>query len=121
MARIALARTYGQKITDRAPAVEKIEREGAGFRIRFAAPNGRNAITPLTDPATGFALAGEDRVFKPAVGVTGDNNTSVLVTSPEVPEPVAVRYLWRDFVVPSLFHHDEGLPIEQFRSDDWVR
>ncbi len=121
LARVALARTYGQKITDRPPAVEKMEREGAGFRVRFAAPHGRNAFTPLTEPATGFALAGQDRVFKPAIGVPGDNHTSVLVTSPEVPDPVAVRYLWRDFVVASLFHHEEGLPVEQFRSDDWER
>jgi sialate O-acetylesterase len=59
-------------------------------------------------------------VFKPAVAVIGDNSTSVLVTSPKVPEPVAVRYAWRDFTVPGLFHHDEGLPVAPFRSDDWV-
>jgi sialate O-acetylesterase len=60
-------------------------------------------------------------VFKPAIGVIGDNNTSVLVTSAEVTNPVAVRYGWRDFPVPGLFHHDEGLPVEQFRSDNWER
>jgi hypothetical protein len=52
------------------------------------------------------------------MGVMADNNTSVLVTSVEVPSAVAVRYCWRDFPIPSLFHHEEGLPIEQFSSDD---
>jgi hypothetical protein len=32
-----------------------------------------------------------------------------------------VRYCWRDFPVPGLFDHGEGLPIEQFRSDHWER
>jgi sialate O-acetylesterase len=121
LARIALARTYGQKIVDTAPEVEKIEREGAGFRVRFKSSTGRQVLTNLTDPVAGFELAGEDRVFKSAIGVMGDNNTSVLVTSAEVPNPVAVRYSWRDFPLPGLFHHDEGLPVAQFRSDDWAR
>jgi sialate O-acetylesterase len=38
LARIALARTYSQKIHDSGPEVEKIEREGAGFRVRFKFP-----------------------------------------------------------------------------------
>ena len=122
LARVALARTYGQKkIIDTAPEVEKFEREGTGFRVRFKSPNGRQVLTNFSDPVTGFELAGEDRAFKSAIGVMGDNNTSVLVTSAEVPDPVAVRYCWRDFPVPSLFHHEEGLPVEQFRSDDWKR
>jgi sialate O-acetylesterase len=89
--------------------------------VRFKSPSGRQVLTNLTDPVTGFELAGEDRAFKSAIGVMGDNNTSVLVTSAEVPNPVAVRYSWRDFPLPGLFHHDEGLPVAQFRSDDWAR
>jgi sialate O-acetylesterase len=122
LARVALARTYGQKkIIDTAPEVEKIEREEAGYRVRFKSPNGGQVLTHFSEPVTGFELAGEDRVFKPAIGTMGDNNTSVLVTSAEVPNPIAVRYCWRDFPVPGLFHHDEGLPVEQFRSDDWAK
>ena len=122
LARIALNRTYGQKkIVDTGPEVDKIEREGAGFRIRFKSPNGWQVLAPLAYPITGFELAGEDKVYKPAVAVIGDNNTSVLVTSPEVPDPVAVRYAWRDFPNASLVHNREGLPVAQFRSDDWKR
>ena len=121
LARVALARTYAQKIVDTAPAVDKIEREGAGYRVRFKSPNGRQVLTNYSYFVAGFELAGEDRVFKPATGVIGDNNTSVLVTSPEVPNPIAVRYGWRDFMALGLFDHDEDLPIEQFRSDNWAR
>ena len=122
LARIALSRTYGQKnMVDTGPEVDKIEREGAGFRVRFKSPNGWHIIAPLTLPITGFELAGEDKVFKPAAAVIGDKSTSVLVTSAEVPNPVAVRYGWRDFPNPSLVHSTQGLPVEQFRSDNWAR
>jgi sialate O-acetylesterase len=122
LARIALNRTYGQKnMVDTGPEVDKIEREGAGFRVRFKSPNGWHIIAPLTLPITGFELAGEDKVFKPAAAVIGDKSTSVLVTSAEVPNPVAVRYGWRDFPNPSLVHSTQGLPVEQFRSDNWAR
>jgi sialate O-acetylesterase len=120
LARIALARTYGQKVTDTAPEVEKIEREGAGFRVTFKSPHGRDVLTSYYESISGFELAGEDRVFKPAIGKM-EKGISVLVTSAEVPEPVAVRYAWRDSVVPGLFDHSEGLPVAQFRSDDWKK
>jgi sialate O-acetylesterase len=50
LARVALARTYGKKITDTGPQVEKIEREGAGYRIRFKSPSGWNALTSFSTP-----------------------------------------------------------------------
>lgn len=121
LARVALARTYGQKIRDTGPEVERIEREGTGFRVRFKSPNSWRIISAFVEPITGFELAGGDRVFKPAGAVIGDNDSSVLVTSAEVPEPVAVRYAWRDFPVPGLFHHDDGLPVAPYRSDNWDR
>jgi sialate O-acetylesterase len=122
LARIALNRTYGQnKIADTGPEVDKIEREGTGFRVRFKSPNGRPVLAALAHPISGFELAGDDKVFKPAVAIFGDNNTSVFVTSAEVPNPVAVRYGWRDFPNASLVHNSEGLPVEQFRSDNWAR
>lgn len=43
---------------------------------------------------------------------------TVLVTSPEVPDPVAVRYGWSDIAQPNLFNK-EGLPASPFRTDDW--
>ena len=66
----------------------------------------------------GFELAGADRKFKPATAVLSEDKTTVLVTSAEVPEPVAVRYAWRDFPNASLYNR-EGLPAVPFRNDDW--
>jgi sialate O-acetylesterase len=101
LARLALARDYGVEIIDSGPVFQKAQREDAGFRVTFESFGGLRA--PLNE-LTGFELAGEDKVFRPATAKIEKN--TVLVTSAEVPEPVAVRYAWRN------------APIA-FRSDDW--
>ncbi|MGH9496263.1 MAG: sialate O-acetylesterase, partial [Candidatus Sulfotelmatobacter sp.] len=64
----------------------------------------------------GFAIAGADRKFHWAQAhVDGD---SVVVESPNVPSPVAVRYAWGDSPRCNLFNK-EGLPASPFRTDDW--
>jgi len=68
---------------------------------------------------TGFEVAGEDKVFKPAVVVDlGPDPSSFVVASPEVPAPVAVRYCFRDYQVGNLFNQ-RGMPAIPFRSDEW--
>ena len=68
---------------------------------------------------TGFELAGEDRVFHPAQATAGgDWSRFVTVTCPEVPEPVAVRYAFHNYVESNLFS-TLGIPVPCFRSDDW--
>jgi sialate O-acetylesterase len=42
----------------------------------------------------------------------------VIVSSPEVSEPVAVRYGWADFPVVNLWNK-AGLPATPFRTDDF--
>lgn len=65
---------------------------------------------------TGFAIAGEDRKFVWADATIVGN--TVLVSSPEVQHPVAVRFGWADYPVVNLFNK-EGLPVSPFRTDDW--
>jgi sialate O-acetylesterase len=114
LARVALARTYGKKLVDSGPVFTKAERADAGFRVTFTETHG-GLIAPLNE-LSGFELAGEDKVFKPAQAkIDGE---TVLVTSAEVPEPAAVRYAWRNAPVAGLFNK-EGLPAVPFRSDAW--
>ena len=64
----------------------------------------------------GFAIAGQDRKFVWArAEIKGDN---VIVSSPDVPNPVAVRYGWADFPVVNLFNKN-GLPASPFRTDSF--
>jgi sialate O-acetylesterase len=114
LARIALARTYGFKISDSGPVFAKADRDGAGFRVSFTHTDG-GLIAPLNTLA-GFELAGEDKVFKPADAKI--EKDTVVVTNAEVPAPVAVRYAWRNAPVAGLFNK-EGLPAVPFRSDTW--
>lgn len=114
LARLALKRTYGIDVVDRGPVAEKIEAEGNGFRIHFAEAH-KGLKTP-SGVCSGFEIAGEDKVFHPAEAKV-ENNT-VFVSSPEVPNPVAVRYAWRNGPVAGLFNGYD-LPAEPFRSDNW--
>jgi sialate O-acetylesterase len=43
---------------------------------------------------------------------------SVVVESPQVAEPVAVRYAWQSNPVATL-QNGAGLPAVPFRTDDW--
>ncbi len=67
-------------------------------------------------PLTGFQIAAADQQWKPAEAkIAGE---TVIVSSPEVVQPVAVRYAWRDWPDYSLAN-GAGLPASPFRTDDW--
>ena len=66
----------------------------------------------------GFAIAGDDRKFVWAIA--GIEGKKVVVSSPMVPKPVAVRYGWADYPVVNLFNR-EGLPASPFRTDTFER
>jgi len=75
----------------------------------------------LRSPVTGFAIAGEDRKFVWAnAELEGDQ---IVVSSPLVPKPVAVRYGWADCPVVNLYCapglDQMALPASPFRTDNW--
>ncbi len=64
----------------------------------------------------GFMIAGEDKQWKPAATqIVGD---TVIVCSPEIAKPVAVRYAWQDWPECNLIN-GAGLPASPFRTDEW--
>jgi sialate O-acetylesterase len=115
LAYLALGKTYGLKgFAYSSPSYDSLLVDGNIATIIFKdAPNG---LTSFGKPIVNFEIAGADKVFKPAKAVI--LRGAVLVSSPEVPAPVAVRYAFRDFVVGELFG-TEGLPVSSFRTDDW--
>ena len=64
----------------------------------------------------GFAIAGEDRKFVWADAVI--KGKTVVVSSPKVAKPVAVRYGWANNPEVNLFNVN-GLPASPFRTDDF--
>ena len=66
----------------------------------------------------GFAIAGPDRKFHWAEAIiTGPDQ--IVVSAPNVPHPVAVRYAWADNPICNL-SSSVGLPASPFRTDDWA-
>ncbi len=114
LALLARARLYGQSVDASGPQRDRIEREGSALRIHFRHTSG--ALLARERPLQAFEIAGADRKFYPATArIVRD---SVVVSAPEVKEPVAVRYAWCNAPEGNLFN-GAGLPAWPFRSDDW--
>lgn len=124
-ARLALARVYGdQTLADTGPVFTGIESVAAdhaakpprpaALRVKFTRVKGK-LRQPLPD-VTGLEVAGEDRVFHPAIAQIDDS--TLVVYADAVPVPVAVRYAWRNYTLAWL-QDDLGLPVPPFRSDKW--
>lgn len=115
LAYLALNKTYGQKGFGYAsPMYDTLTISGSIATIKFTdAPNG---LTSFGKPLSQFEIAGADKFWHPARATI--YRGTVVVSSPDVKDPVAVRYAFRDFVVGDLFS-TEGFPVSSFRTDDW--
>jgi sialate O-acetylesterase len=114
LALIAKARLYGVAPEVTGPVFFSATPEGAALRVRFA--HGGTELESRGGPPQALEVAGADRLFHPAEGRV-DVDTLV-VSSAEVPAPVAVRYAWTNAPSPNLYG-DAGLPVVPFRSDHW--
>ena len=117
--RLALAAcrvAYGdKKLISSGPTYADMAVTGATIRLKFASVgSGLAAKNGL--PLHGFAVAGADRIFHWAAARL--DSDEVLVESPQVPAPVAVRYDWADNPAGNLTNN-EGLPAVPFRTDAW--
>lgn len=115
LALLALAKTYGMKgFGAESPQYDSLMVSGGMANVRFK--NAPNGLTAFVKELSQFEIAGANKIFYPAKAWINGNN--VTVVAPEVKEPVAVRYAFKDFVVGDLFS-TEGLPVSSFRTDDW--
>ena len=112
----ALGLAYGRKIEFSSPVFKSVRFDGDKAIIQFHYAGGGLIAKGVS--LSGFVIAGEDRKFAFAEAqVEGD---AVIVSSPQVSKPVAVRYGWADFPKVNLFNK-EGLPASPFRTDDWLK
>jgi sialate O-acetylesterase len=110
----ALNLAYGKNIEYCGPIYKSMKVDGNKISVDFT-----HAISGLTqkgDSLKGFVIAGVDKKFYFADAQIKGN--TVIVSSKEVPQPVAVRYGWADFPAVNLFNK-EGIPASPFRTDDW--
>ena len=94
------------------PAGHKIR--GREFIVNFRHING--GLVSHGDTVRGFEVAGADKIWKPAIAHI--DGTRAIVSCPDVPAPVALRYAWRDNPECNLFN-GAGLPASPFRTDHW--
>ena len=115
LAYLALVNDYGFKgVNPVAPTYESVEFKDGNAIVKMNVD--WMGLAPMGQDLEGFEVAGKDRVFFPATGrVSGKN---VIVSCPEVTEPAAVRYGFRNWTVGTLFNC-YGIPAGPFRTDDW--
>ncbi|MEI7731683.1 MAG: sialate O-acetylesterase [Verrucomicrobiota bacterium] len=134
LARLALARTYQQTVVDSGPVFQAMKIEGDKVRLTFGGTAGGLVAKPLPaqyqptsmSPALqplvrhspdgeleGFALCGADKNWKWATArIEGE---TVVLWSPAVPQPVAVRYAWANNPTCNLYN-GAGLPAAPFQA-----
>ena len=113
----ALGATYGRKgFVYAAPIYQSMEKKGQKIYINFK--NAERGICPMWTDLKGFEIAGADKVFYAAKAEIETSTTRLAVSSEKVPEPVAVRYAYKNYVEPSIFGLS-GIPVAPFRTDDW--
>ena len=111
----ALKVVYGRDIVASGPIYRGMKVENGMVRLTFDHTNGGLA-TPGNVDLTGFAVAGEDRVFHPAEARIEGNE--VVVRNRDIAAPRAVRYGWDNNPSCNLYN-DAGLPASPFRTDSW--
>ena len=114
---LALQQTYGRDIIGHGPRYQSHRIEGDSIVLEFDSV-GSGLMTAEPGELNAFAIAGADQVWYWAVARIQEN--TVIVSSDDVSEPVAVRYAWA--MNPSrrnLLYNSEGLPASPFRTDDW--
>jgi sialate O-acetylesterase len=115
LALVARAKVYGQNVACSGPVFKSMAVEGATVRLSFEHAGGLK--TTDGKPPARFAIAGEDKVWTWAdAKIDGE---SVVLSSPKVSKPVAVRYAWANSPEGANLTNETGLPAMPFRTDDW--
>ncbi len=112
----ARAGIYGElDLCASGPLYKSISIEGDRIRISFDHVAG-GLISNDGQPLRWFEIASADHIFYKAVAEIEGN--TVIVSSPRVIAPVAVRFGWHQSAVPNLAN-GRGLPASPFRTDSW--
>ncbi len=113
----ALHNEYGHStITCQSPTFKSFNIQGDKIVVYFNLYNSKLCVHDTYGYLRGFSIAGSDKTFYCAKAeLAGDK---VIISSNDVPNPIAVRYAWSNNPDANLFNSD-GLPVTPFRTDNW--
>lgn len=114
LALVALAKTYGKIVAYSGPTYKSLTVKGNEATVKFEHADG--GLIARGGPLGEFSIAGEDKKWYWAnARIDGD---TIVLSSPDVPKPVAVRYAWQSNPAATLYN-GSGLPAVPFRTDSW--
>jgi sialate O-acetylesterase len=120
LAYLALSRMYGfEKVGADSPVYKGFTVKD--HRVHVSLANSGGGVSPWEN-ITGFEVANKSGTFVPAQARKsgGPQDGGVIeVWAPEISEPIAVRYCFRDFLLGNVQNNRE-LPLFPFRSDNWA-
>ncbi len=108
---------YQEAVVSSGPVFQSMQVAGDQVRVSYTSTGGGLVSKDKYGFLRGFALAGADKQFHWALAYVEGN--TVVVFSPAVKQPVALRYAWADNPGPLDLYNMEGLPALPFRTDDW--
>ncbi|PZR26350.1 MAG: hypothetical protein DI535_14615 [Citrobacter freundii] len=117
LAAIALNKTYHKGNPFMGPVYESSKVEGNKIIVTFSNADKGLVVKDKYGYAKGFEIAGADKRFYYATAVIEGNR--VILSNPNVSQPVAVRFGWADDAVDDNLYNAEGFPAGPFRSDKW--
>lgn len=112
LAILAFGKVYNEKVIYSGPLYKKMTIEGNAIRLWF--DHVGDALIAKGDRLNGFAIAGADGKFTWADALI--DGKTIVVSSPQVKNPVAVRYGWAKNPKANLYNA-AGLPASPFRTD----
>lgn len=114
LALAAEALTYKLPVEYSGPFYHGMQIKGNKIILTFTQVGGGLMIKG--DTLQGLTIAGKDQKFVPALAEIAGN--TLVVSSPDIANPVAVRYGWADNIACNLYNK-AGLPASPFRTDAW--
>ncbi|MEA4935163.1 MAG: sialate O-acetylesterase [Paludibacter sp.] len=102
---------YSKNIESSGPIFDNVTFSNSTAYISFT--HALNGLQSVESTLSEFEICGNDFLYKPANAIIENNR--VKVWSDQVPDPVAVRYSWKNGPLPTLYN-TEGLPASPFRT-----
>lgn len=115
LSNLALKEQYGR--SDLQPYSPHFDRLTIKANKAFVSVTSIGKLSSNRQKITNFQLAGADQQFYPASAII-EKGGSIQLTSPEVKNPVAIRYCFTNEATSNLLDVN-NLPLLPFRTDNW--